>query len=131
MPNQFKNPFSHIDLRVTSFQKALPFYEQLLPALGFTRTFHASVWQVFAAAGDLPSAAYFGMIEDPGHVPNANLIGFWAADREEVDRIARLVRENGGTITDGPRLFPISPTYYAVYFEDPCGNKYELVHRLN
>jgi hypothetical protein len=24
-----------------------------------------------------------------------------------------------------------SPTYYAVYFQDPCGNKFEMVHRLN
>ncbi|CAH1194121.1 hypothetical protein PAECIP111892_01417 [Paenibacillus auburnensis] len=31
----------------------------------------------------------------------------------------------------GPRLFPISLTYYAVYFADPCGNQYELVRRLN
>ena len=31
----------------------------------------------------------------------------------------------------GPRLFPISPSYYAVYFEDPCGNKYEFLHRLD
>lgn len=34
-------------------------------------------------------------------------------------------------VTAGPKLFPISPTYYAVYFEDPCGNAYEIVYRLN
>ncbi|QSF43049.1 VOC family protein [Paenibacillus tianjinensis] len=42
-----------------------------------------------------------------------------------------LVQELGDTINSGPRLFPISPTYYALYFDDPCGNQYELVHRLN
>ena len=50
------NPFSHIDLRVPSYDLALPFYERLLPALGFTRTFHSERWRVFAAEGDLPGA---------------------------------------------------------------------------
>jgi len=34
-------------------------------------------------------------------------------------------------IEDGPRLFPISPTHYAVFFRDPCGNRFEMLHRLN
>ncbi|MEW6405797.1 MAG: VOC family protein [Chloroflexota bacterium] len=127
----YKNPFSHIDLHVPSVEEALPFYEELLPALGFTRTFHSPLWKVFAAEGELPSAAYFAITETPTHSPNANLIGFWAASREEVDQIAQLVRKIGGKINDGPRQFPISKTYYAVYFEDPYGNKYELVHRLD
>ncbi|MDO3680359.1 VOC family protein [Paenibacillus ehimensis] len=84
-----------------------------------------------AAEGELPGVAYFAIAEDPEHRPNRNLTGFWAADREEVDSIAQLVRESGGTVTAGPKLFPISPTYYAVYFEDPCGNAYEIVYRLN
>ncbi|MBY6272059.1 MAG: hypothetical protein CW346_07595 [Bacillaceae bacterium] len=118
-------------MRVKSWEQVRIFYENLLPALGFTRTFHSEKWKVFAAEGELPSVPYFAITEDPGHEPNENLIGFWAHDREEVDRIAELVVRYGGVINSGPRLFPISPTYYAVYFEDPCGNKYEMVHRLN
>ena len=125
------NKYSHIDLRVNDWERVRAFYERLLPALGFTRTFHSERWKVFAADGDLPDVPYFAITEDPGHRPNDNLVGFWAESRDEVDRIAELVRECGGKIDDGPRLFPISPTYYAVYFSDPCGNKYEMVHRLN
>jgi len=125
------NKFSHIDLRVHSWEQARPFYEPLLRELGFTRTFHSEQWKVFAAEGELPSVPYFAITEDADHKPNGNLIGFWARDRAEVDRIAELVRQHGGTIDDGPRQFPISPTYYAVYFQDPCGNKFEMVHRLN
>ncbi|ATY85795.1 hypothetical protein CVV65_13375 [Kyrpidia spormannii] len=125
------NKFSHIDLTVNSWEQVRPFYENLLHALGFTRTFHSEKWKVFAAEGDLPSVPYFAITEDPDHKPNENLIGFWAHDRAEVDRIAELVKQYGGTIISGPRLFPISPTYYAVYFQDPCGNKYEMVHRLD
>jgi len=125
------NRYSHIDLYVRSWKEALPFYERLLPALGFVRTFHSERWKVFAAEGELPGVPYFAIAEDPARRPNGNVIGFWAEDRAEVDRIAELVRESGGTIEDGPRLFPISPTYYAVYFRDPDGNRFEVLHRLN
>lgn len=53
----------------------MPFYEKLLPALGFTRTFHSVNWRVFAAEGELPSVPYFAITEDPEHVPNGNLTG--------------------------------------------------------
>ena len=126
-----KNPFSHIDLRVPNLKQALPFYEKFLPALGFTRAFHSANWKVFATQGELPGAAYFAITEDPAHIPNGNLIGFWANDREEVERIAQLVESIGGKINAGPGLFPISKSYFAVYFEDPCGNRYEFLHRLD
>src|SRR5258706_13427719 len=110
MSNAYKNPFSHIDLHVSNLDKVLPFYEALLPALGFTRQFHSADWRVFAADGELPSAAYFAITEDKANLPNTNLIGFWAANREEVDRLAALIKANGGKLTDGPRQFPFSPT---------------------
>lgn len=125
------NKYSHIDLTVNSWEKVRDFYEHLLPALGFTRTFHSRDWKVFAAEGELPSCPYFTITEKADHRPNDNLIGFWAENREEVDRIADIVKQHGGTIEDGPRLFPISPTNYAEFFRDPCGNLFEMLHRLN
>jgi len=125
------NPFGHMDIRVTSLETCLPFYEKLLPALGFTRTFHSADWRVFAADGDLPSAAYLALTEDAGHTPNANCVGFWAPDPAAVDRLAALVTENGGTITEGPGKLPISPSYYAMFFDDPCGNHYEYTYRVD
>ncbi|HWP48750.1 MAG TPA: VOC family protein [Candidatus Limnocylindrales bacterium] len=126
------NPFSHIDLRVKSLERALPFYSVVLPALGFKRTFHSGEWNVFAGDGDLPSAPYFAITEDPEHHPNKNRIAFWLPSREEVDRLSILIRGAGGNITGGPKLFPeISSSYYALYFEDPSGNRLELVHRID
>lgn len=125
------NKFSHIDLRVNNWEQVRLFYEHLMAKLGFTRTFHSERWKVFAAEDELPSCPYFAITEEKHHVPNDNLVGFWAADRSEVDSIAELVERWGGKIVDGPRQFPISPTYYAVFFQDPCGNHFEMVHRLN
>jgi catechol 2,3-dioxygenase-like lactoylglutathione lyase family enzyme len=125
------NPFGHIDLRVTSMVEARPFYGVLMPALGFAREYPSAEWQGWGAEGELPSAAYFAVTEDPSHRPNANRIAFWAADREKVDRIATLVRRLGANVTSGPQDYPEhGGTYYAVYFEDPCGNKLEVAYRI-
>jgi predicted enzyme related to lactoylglutathione lyase len=124
------NPFGHIDLRVADMAAAMPFYGALLPALGFVREYHGPVWKGWAVEGELPEAAYFAVTEDQAHVANTNRIAFWAASRNDVDRLAGVVRDAGGRITDGPRDFPEYPgTWYAVYFEDPSGNRLEVVYR--
>jgi catechol 2,3-dioxygenase-like lactoylglutathione lyase family enzyme len=125
-----RNPFGHVDLRVSSMDEALPFYEELLPALGLTQRYHGPEWKVFAAEDELPATAYFALVESPEHVPNESRIAFWAADRSEVDRIASVVEHAGGRDLSGPKEMPYGPDYYAVYFADPCGNRFEVYHRL-
>jgi catechol 2,3-dioxygenase-like lactoylglutathione lyase family enzyme len=129
---QKRNPFGHIDLRVSSLTEALPFYEVLLPALGFVHGYHGEQWKVWGAGTneDLPGAAYFGITESAGHVPNENRIAFWAQDAAEVDRIAALLDGAGARDVSGPKRMPYGPDYYAVFFADPCGNRFEVYHRL-
>jgi catechol 2,3-dioxygenase-like lactoylglutathione lyase family enzyme len=124
-----RNPFGHVDLRVCSIDRALPFYEQLMPALGFTRRFHGPEWKVWAAELDPPAAAYLGIVERPDHRPNANRIAFWTAAPEEVDRVAAVASAAGALETSGPRPMPYGPGYYAAYFADPSGNPFEVYHR--
>ena len=124
------NRFGHVDLRVTSMAAALPFYSALMPALGFPKTFHLTEWKVFVAEGTFPSAPFVGITEDASHRPNQNRIAFWAASQDEVRRLAEVVRVAGGRIESGPRLCPeYRGTYFAVFFEDPSGNRLEIVHR--
>lgn len=124
------NPYGHLDIRVTDMADALPFYEALMPALGFVHPHHSPKWKGWAADGDLPSVAYFAIIEDPDHEPNRNRIAFWAQTDADVERIAAVAREAGAKVTSGPRLYPeYGPGYYAAYFEDPSGNRLEVVHR--
>ena len=125
------NRFGHIDLRVTNAEEATKFYGQFLPALGFTRTFHGNGWYAYAGEGELPQVAYFALTEDPAHVPNANRIAFWAESPGEVDRIGEVVRAAGGRNIEGPERCPYSPSYYAVFFEDPSGNRLEVYYRVD
>lgn len=123
------NPFGHVDLRVASMEDALAFYEALLPELGFTLRFHGPEWKVWATEEPLPAAAYFGIVEDAGHRPNASRIAFWTDSAEEVERLAAAARDAGALEVSGPKQMPYSPGYYAVFFTDPSGNALEIYHR--
>jgi predicted enzyme related to lactoylglutathione lyase len=119
--------YDHIDLRVPHLANVTPFYEQFLPALGFTRRVHVQGWlQYEAAAGDITE--FFGVTESPGHIPNENRIAFWAGSNNEVDRLAEIAKRAGARSMEGP--MPYEPGYYAAFFEDPCGNRLEICHRV-
>ncbi|MFN2476717.1 MAG: VOC family protein [Chthoniobacterales bacterium] len=122
--------FDHIDLRVRDVAAALHFYEQVLPAVGFTQRSDDPTWMTFTAeSGEKPE--FFGFTEDPDHEPNGTRISFWAEMREEVDRVAEIVKRAGGRNPEGPELCAeYSPNYYAFFFEDPSGNKLEICCRL-
>jgi hypothetical protein len=45
-------------------------------------------------------AAYFGIVESPGHVPNENRIAFWLGRSEDVDRVADVARKSVRTVAD-------------------------------
>ncbi len=122
-----RNPFQHVDLRVTNLASAKAFYQILLPALGFERAHPGELFHTWAAPGTPPSQPWFGITEKTDHAPDDSRIAFWAESTAEVDRLAALARDAGATSISGPRDCPeYSPTYYACFFEDPCGNKLEI-----
>jgi predicted enzyme related to lactoylglutathione lyase len=124
---KMRRRYDHIDLRVPRLAEVTSFYEVLLPALGFTRDVRVEGWLQFEAAdGDITE--FFGVTETPGHVANENRIAFWAASTEEVDRLAEIAVRAGARNVEGP--MPYEAGYYAVFFEDPCGNRFEACHRV-
>jgi catechol 2,3-dioxygenase-like lactoylglutathione lyase family enzyme len=121
--------FDHIDLRVKNREKAQRFYAQVLPAIGFQVDKSGERWGLFEAEGDV-AVEFFGFTEESDHKPNGNRIAFWASSRAAVDKAAEIIREAGGKNIEGPELcVDYSPGYYAVFFEDPDGNKLELCFR--
>lgn len=128
MIHQFRR-FDHIDLRVQSLVKVRQFYAVLLPALGFSKDVSDERWFQFEAKSPSGSGEFFGIIESSGHVPNETRIAFWAASTDEVDRLAEVVRCAGARNIEGPG-YDEGPGYYALFFEDPCGNRLEICHRV-
>ena len=126
------NPFGHIDLRVASMAHALPFYAALMPVLGFATESHDERWKCFDADGVPPDQAFVAITESPGHIANENRIAFWAPGRDDVDRVAGILRDGGAHIESGPRACPeYSESYYAVFFRDPSGNRLEVYFRTD
>jgi len=111
-------PLGHIDLRVADLAAAEAFYDRLLPQLGYTERFHSDTWKVWAAAKD----QYFAITHGDDHTPNENRIAFVVGSREEVDAVAELV-------SVAAKEMPYSLGYYAVFFEDPSGNRLEVYIR--
>jgi len=124
-----RNPFQHIDLRVNDVDKVKPFYAVLLPALGFERAHAGKLFHTWAAPGIPPSQPWFGITEKADHVPDESRIAFWAESPQEVDRLAAIAREAGAQAISGPRACPeYAQSYYACFFDDPCGNKLEICY---
>ena len=80
----------------------------------------------YNAAGANPSE-FFGFIESPKHIPNENRIAFRTESNASVDAFVPLLEELGAKNIEGP-LFE-EPGYYAIFFEDPFGNRLEVCHR--
>ncbi len=121
----------HIDLRVPDLAAATPFYSALLPALGFTLRVEIEGWLQFEAPPSAPAddgpTDFFGLTADPAHSPNATRVAFRAESRERLDALAALLPRIGAKNIEGPGFE--APGYYAVYFEDPFGNRLEICHR--
>jgi catechol 2,3-dioxygenase-like lactoylglutathione lyase family enzyme len=120
----------HIDLRVKDMKTAREFYGKILPELGFRHESPGEDFYTFFSGGRDRPTEFFGLTEDRNHQPNGTRIAFWADTRDEVDRIATVVRDAGGKVLEGPELcVDYSPGYYAFFFEDPDGNKLEICCR--
>jgi catechol 2,3-dioxygenase-like lactoylglutathione lyase family enzyme len=128
--------FDHIDLRVKNMEVAKSFYGKFLPQLGFVRDRHEPAphqkgpgedFHTFYSAGGDRSSEVFGFTEDKDHQPNGTRIAFWADTRDEVDQLAKLVRDAGGKNLEGPEICEeYSPGYYAFFFEDSDGNNWKF-----
>jgi predicted enzyme related to lactoylglutathione lyase len=118
--------FDHIDLRVPRLSEATDFYETLLPAVGFSRRVAVEGWLQFEAEGE-GVTGFFGVTESPHFTPNENRIAFWAESSAAVDALARVVAQAGARQIEGPMVYEAG--YYAVFFEDPFGNRFEICHR--
>lgn len=121
--------FSHIDLRVSHADAVRPFYDALMALFGTEPTTPRVVRYGYTRRYGTIRADFFNIFEDRETRPTATRIAFAAPSVAFVDEVARVVRENGGLNIEGPQYFEQHhPTFYAVFFEDPLGNRFEVCH---
>lgn len=116
---------SHADLRVRDRVRATAFYDAVLGALGLIAR-PSEEWTSYAPASENEGLGdWFGFTEDAAMTPNAGRIAFAAQSCEDVDRVTTVLMEIGAKNIEGPD-YDYGPEYYAVFFEDPDGNKLEV-----
>ena len=130
-PGCSRRLFDHLDLRVGNRPEAEAFYDLVLPALGFPHKGVAPHGVYYEAASDHPKPEFVALIEEPGYVADSTRIAFWCETKEGVDAFAAVLASAGARHVEGPEFCPeYSSTYYAVFFEDPSGNRLELACRV-
>ena len=129
----------HVDLVVSSIERSLPFYRNLLGPLGWHR-----IHEVEGERGE--TIWYFGgpgtgigireaQAEPPGgsgdydrYRVGLHHLCLEAYSRSVVDERAEWARSVGAEIESEPQEYGYIPGYYAVFFYDPDGIKLEIVH---
>lgn len=123
--------FDHLDLRVSDLKAAEAFYDVILPVLGFPvkgRTAHCVYYE---ARSTHPKPEFVALIEERSYIANSSRIAFWSDAVAGVDGVGKLLAQAGAKNVEGPMFCPeYSPTYYAVFFEDPTGNRLEVACRI-
>ena len=124
----------HVDLVVSSIERSLPFYRDLLGPLGFHRISEVegergeTIWY-FGGPG---SAIGLRQAQSLGGLDRYRIglhhLALEAGSRAAVDERHGWLVETGAEIESGPREYGYSPGYYAVFFYDPDGIKLEIVH---
>jgi catechol 2,3-dioxygenase-like lactoylglutathione lyase family enzyme len=136
-------PFiDHIEITVKDMAAAVPFYDRLLPLLGFDLKHRSSAvierhekhvvsyeHPRLGFAITSPRRAFAGETINRRKPGALHHLAFRATSRADVDRLHLEIKAIGATIVSPPREYPeYTPAgYYALFFKDPEGIKYEIV----
>lgn len=122
--------FDHVDLRVRDARTVRSFYDALLRPFGFRPKIDPDGNVIYIRIADHKLQEAVALISDPTHRPNGTRLAFHADSPQEVDRIAAIALRVGAVAYEAPMWCPeIGELYYASFFEDPSGNRLEIVSR--
>jgi glyoxylase I family protein len=124
----------HVDLVVSSIERSLPFYRDLLGPLGWHAISEVegergeTIWYLSGRGTSigLREAQSEGAVDR--YAVGLHHLAIEAVSRDAVDERAEWVRRSGGAIESEPQEYGYLPGYYAVFFYDPDGLKLEILH---
>jgi glyoxylase I family protein len=130
----------HLDLVVSSLERSLPFYLELLRPMGWKdveevegergETIHY-IWGQGSTIGLREKQSEVNPVPYDRYGVGVHHVCFEVDSRAEVDERAEWLRVQGATIESGPKEYWYSEGYYAVFFYDPDGIKLEIAHIPN
>ena len=127
----------HVEIVVSSLERSLPLYRELLMPLGYTELSEVvgergePVWDLDGdGVGVSLSLREAQTVTGPydRYAVGLHHMAFEAASREQVDERLAWARSQGLEIENEPQEWPYVPGYYAGFFHDPDGMKLEIVY---
>ena len=131
----------HIQITVKDMKTAVSFYDKFLPLLGFDlqkrvdavieeHDFHVVEYShpLLSFAITSPREAFRDDAIHRRKPGSLHHLAFKADSRAEVDKFHTELKQIGAKIVKEPVFYPeYGPNYYALFFKDPEGIKYEIV----
>ena len=126
----------HVDLVVSSIERSLPFYRDLLGPLGFHRIGEVegergeTIWYLSGPGSSIGLREAQTESDQPYDRYSVGMhhLAVEASSRAGVDERTQWLRNQGAEIESEPQEYGYIPGYYAVFFYDPDGIKLEIVH---
>jgi glyoxylase I family protein len=126
----------HVDLVVSSIERSLPFYRDLLGPLGFRGVGQVegergeTIWYISGPGSSVGLREAQSQASGPydRYAVGLHHLALEAQSRAQVDERADWLRGRGAELESEPQEYGYIPGYYAVFFYDPDGIKLEIVH---
>ncbi|MGH8014517.1 MAG: VOC family protein [Candidatus Binataceae bacterium] len=134
-----RGSINHVALTVSDVTRSLNFYNEVLGFMGYARvevpeatqqSMKTELWAWASPSGSITLRPAKRESASKVHDRNAaglNHLAFNAESRADVEKMHALLQEIGVLILDPPAEYPYFPGYFAVYFADPDGLKFEFV----
>lgn len=124
----------HVDLVVSSIERSLPFYRDLLGPLGWHVISEVegergeTIWYLSGRGTSigLREAQSDGAVDR--YALGLHHLAIEAGSRAAVDERAEWLRAAGAELESEPQEYAYLPGYYAVFFYDPDRLKLEILH---
>jgi catechol 2,3-dioxygenase-like lactoylglutathione lyase family enzyme len=125
----------HVDLVVSSIERSLPFYRDLLGPLGWHVISEVegergeTIWYLSGRGTSIGlREAQSGSGTHDRYALGIHHLAIEVASRSIVDERAEWLRSAGAELESEPQEYTYLPGYYAVFFYDPDGLKLEILH---
>jgi glyoxylase I family protein len=125
----------HVDLVVSSIERSLPFYRDLLGPLGWHLISEVegergeTIWYISGrgcSIGLREAQSENGVVDR--YAVGLHHLAFEVWSRATVDERAEWLESTGAELESEPQEYGYLPGYYAVFFYDPDGIKLEILH---
>ena len=124
----------HVDLVVSSIERSLQFYSDLLGPLGWHVISEVegergeTIWYLSGRGTSIGLREAQSEGSADRYAVGLHHLAIEVASRAAVDERAEWVQEAGCELESEPQEYGYLPGYYAVFFYDPDGLKLEILH---